>query len=104
MAPNRVALSKNAAPNKSLYATVKDEATNPENTTIVRSLLVFGVCELALIFILGFIPLDAKGLLTDEFFLGRCRIPPQQPRRAPPPSVSRASQSSAHLPINRQMS
>jgi len=44
MAPNRVALSKNAAPNKSLYATIKDEATNPENTTIVRSLLVFGVC------------------------------------------------------------
>lgn len=63
MAPNRVALSKNAAPNKSLYATVKDEATNPENTTIVRSLLVFGVCELARIFILGFITLDPERIM-----------------------------------------
>jgi hypothetical protein len=43
MAPNRVALSKNAGSNKSLFSTVYDEATNPENTTIVRSLMVFTV-------------------------------------------------------------
>lgn len=43
MAPNRVALSKNAGSNKSFFSTVYDEATNPENTTIVRSLMVFGV-------------------------------------------------------------
>ncbi|KAJ5979858.1 hypothetical protein N7481_007156 [Penicillium waksmanii] len=41
MAPNRVALSKNAGSNKSMFNTVYDEATNPENTTIVRSLMVF---------------------------------------------------------------
>lgn len=69
MAPNRVALSKNAAPNKSLYATVKDEATNPENTTIVRSLLVFGVCELARIFLFSDLFRSMRReLLTDEFF------------------------------------
>ena len=43
MAPNRVALSKNAGSNKSMFSTVYDEATNPENTTIVRSLMVFTV-------------------------------------------------------------
>lgn len=42
MAPKRT----NPAAPKSFLSTVYDEATNPENTTIVRSILVFGVCLL----------------------------------------------------------
>ncbi|KAJ5698156.1 hypothetical protein N7462_000161 [Penicillium macrosclerotiorum] len=40
MAPKRVAVS--SGPQKGFLTTIYDEATNPENTTIVRSLLVFG--------------------------------------------------------------
>jgi hypothetical protein len=43
MAPNRVVVSNNARPQKGFMSTIYDEATSPENTTIVRSLLVFGV-------------------------------------------------------------
>ena len=46
MAPNRVAVSKGAAPSKSVFSTLYAEARSPENTTIVRSLLVFGVCAI----------------------------------------------------------
>lgn len=46
MAPKRVAVSNSARPQKGFLSTVYDEATNPENATIVRSLLVFGVCLL----------------------------------------------------------
>ncbi|KAJ5109702.1 hypothetical protein N7532_002347 [Penicillium argentinense] len=42
MAPNRVVVSNNSRPSKGFFSTVYDEATSPENTTIVRSLLVFG--------------------------------------------------------------
>ncbi|CEJ55112.1 hypothetical protein PMG11_01387 [Penicillium brasilianum] len=42
MAPKRVAVSNSARPQKGFLSTVYDEATNPENATIVRSLLVFG--------------------------------------------------------------
>ncbi|OQD72606.1 hypothetical protein PENDEC_c020G01112 [Penicillium decumbens] len=41
MAPNRVVVSNNGRPQKSFMSTIYDEATSPENTTIVRSLLVF---------------------------------------------------------------
>ncbi|KAJ5806827.1 hypothetical protein N7474_010419, partial [Penicillium riverlandense] len=37
-----VVSSSSARPQKSFLNTVYDEATSPENTTIVRSLLVFG--------------------------------------------------------------
>lgn len=43
MAPKRVVVSNPARPQKSFLSTIYDEATNPENTTIVRSILVFGV-------------------------------------------------------------
>jgi len=43
MAPNRVVVSNNGRPQKSFMSTIYDEATSPENTTIVRSLLVFSV-------------------------------------------------------------
>lgn len=43
MAPNRVVVSNNGRPQKGFMSTIYDEATSPENTTIVRSLLVFGV-------------------------------------------------------------
>ncbi|KAJ5580204.1 uncharacterized protein N7459_006189 [Penicillium hispanicum] len=42
MPPKRVVVSNSARPQKSFLSTVYDEATNPENTTIVRSILVFG--------------------------------------------------------------
>ncbi|KAJ5225052.1 hypothetical protein N7468_006277 [Penicillium chermesinum] len=38
MAPKRVSHGQ-----KGLFSTIYDEATNPENNTIVRSLIVFGV-------------------------------------------------------------
>lgn len=44
MAPNRVVVSSNGRPQKGFMSTIYDEATSPENTTIVRSLLIFGVC------------------------------------------------------------
>jgi hypothetical protein len=44
MAPKRVTVANSSRPQKSFLSTVYDEATNPENATIVRSLLVFGVC------------------------------------------------------------
>jgi hypothetical protein len=43
MAPNRIVVSNNGRPQKGFMSTVYDEATSPENTTIVRSLLIFGV-------------------------------------------------------------
>lgn len=83
MAPKRVVASS-SRPQKSFLSTVYDEATNPENASIVRSLLVFGVCVE---------PISAHLLRikTNPSILGRRRFPPQQPRRAPPPSVSRSS-------------
>ncbi|KAJ5175613.1 uncharacterized protein N7482_001490 [Penicillium canariense] len=42
MAPNRAVVSNSSRPQKGFLSTVYDEATNPENTTLVRSLLVFG--------------------------------------------------------------
>ncbi|KAJ6104123.1 hypothetical protein N7523_010443 [Penicillium sp. IBT 18751x] len=42
MAPNRVVVSSNGRPQKGFMSTIYDEATSPENTTIVRSLLIFG--------------------------------------------------------------
>ncbi|KAF3384594.1 hypothetical protein F1880_001890 [Penicillium rolfsii] len=42
MAPKRVTVANSSRPQKSFLSTVYDEATNPENATIVRSLLVFG--------------------------------------------------------------
>lgn len=44
MAPKRVTVANSSRPQKSFLSTIYDEATNPENATIVRSLLVFGVC------------------------------------------------------------
>ena len=82
MAPKRV-VANSSRPQKSFLSTVYDEATNPENATIVRSLLVFGVC---------IEPISAHLLRikTNLSILGRRRFPPQQPRRAPPPSVSQS--------------
>ncbi|KAJ5096336.1 TOM core complex subunit Tom6 [Penicillium alfredii] len=46
MPPKRVVVSNpSARPQKSFLGTVYDEATSPENTTIVRSILVF-VCKI----------------------------------------------------------
>jgi hypothetical protein len=44
MAPNqRIVPSGSGRAQKGFVSTVYDEATNPENKTIVRSLLIFGV-------------------------------------------------------------
>lgn len=44
MAPNQRIVPSGSRPQKGFVSTVYDEATNPENKTIVRSILVFGVC------------------------------------------------------------
>jgi hypothetical protein len=44
MAPNqRIVPSGSGRAQKGFVSTIYDEATNPENKTIVRSLLIFGV-------------------------------------------------------------
>lgn len=45
MAPNQRNVSSGSRAQKTYLSTVYDEAINPENKTIVRSLLVFGVCS-----------------------------------------------------------
>ncbi|KAJ5121084.1 uncharacterized protein N7515_009045 [Penicillium bovifimosum] len=42
MAPNQRIVPSGSRPQKGFVSTIYDEATNPENKTIVRSLLVFG--------------------------------------------------------------
>jgi hypothetical protein len=73
MAPKNLAGSQ-----KGFISTVFDEARNPENATIVRSLAIFTVRLRE--------PTNRIQKLT--LFPGRRRFPPQQPRRDPPPSVS----------------
>lgn len=43
MAPNQRHVSAGSRPQKGFVSTIYDEATNPENKTIVRSLMIFGV-------------------------------------------------------------
>ena len=44
MAPKqRIVVSGSNGPQKGFFGTAYDEITSPENTTIVRSILVFGV-------------------------------------------------------------
>ena len=44
MAPNQRIVASGSRPQKSFFSTVYDEATNSENKTIVRSIVIFGVC------------------------------------------------------------
>lgn len=46
MPPKQVA-ARGGRPEKSFFSTAYDELTSSENVTIVRSILVFGVCILA---------------------------------------------------------
>ncbi|KAJ5251071.1 hypothetical protein N7489_001481 [Penicillium chrysogenum] len=65
MAPNQRIVPSGSRPQKGFVSTLYDEATNPENKTIVRSLVVFGV--------------------------RRYRVPPLQLRRVPPSSYVKSS-------------
>ncbi|KAJ5876255.1 uncharacterized protein N7529_001839 [Penicillium soppii] len=42
MAPNQRIIPSGSRPQKSFFSTAYNEATNPENKTIVRSIIVFG--------------------------------------------------------------
>ncbi|PLN80559.1 hypothetical protein BDW42DRAFT_111629 [Aspergillus taichungensis] len=95
MAPNQRIVS--GRPQKGFFRNVYDEATNPEHATIVRSILVFGVCPLLSFFFFFFFFLREIKIIrnnticssADILHIGRCCFPPQQPGRAPPSSVSR---------------
>lgn len=51
MAPKqRIVVSGSNGPQKGFFGTAYDEITSPENTTIVRSILVFGVSASVLVF------------------------------------------------------
>lgn len=43
MAPNQRIVPSGSRPQKGFVSTLYDEATNPENKTIVRSIVIFGV-------------------------------------------------------------
>lgn len=43
MAPHQRIVPSGSRPQKGFVRTVYDEATNPENKTIVRSIVIFGV-------------------------------------------------------------
>lgn len=43
MAPNQRIVPSGSRPQKGFASTLYDEATNPENKTIVRSIVIFGV-------------------------------------------------------------
>lgn len=73
MAPKNLAGSQ-----KGFISTVFDEARNPENATIVRSLAIFTVR----------LRYPTTRIMKLTLSLGRRRFPPQQPRRDSPPSVS----------------
>lgn len=91
MPPKRVVVSNSAArPQKGFLGTIYDEATSPENTTIVRSILVFGVRLHN--------SQDLYGVTQLTCLSGWCRFPPQQLRRISPPSVSRHFESEINRP------
>jgi hypothetical protein len=52
MAPNQRIIPSGSRPQKSFFSTAYNEATNPENKTIVRSIIVFGVCFIISVWIL----------------------------------------------------
>ena len=91
MAPHQRIVPSGSRPQKGFVRTVYDEATNPENKTIVRSIVIFGV-RVAL----STISTSNMILETDNTYLGRYRVPSLKLRRVPPSSVSRSNPTRLH--------
>ncbi|KAE8385004.1 hypothetical protein BDV23DRAFT_165773 [Aspergillus alliaceus] len=85
MAPRQRVVS--AHQEKSFFSAAYDEVTHPENATIVRSVLVFGVSPY--LFNSSVYSICQGDDSDCSPITGRCRFPLQLPKRTSPPSVSR---------------